>query len=167
MDLTSATVKSGFSVNFNPTLPGVGRKPSIGYGDKQTVYPLASIAGVYVLLSAAAANAFTHTLATGVVAQTTGSGGTITKGDGKDAEGITFPTLAKIMGLRITAPATNTGTVTLAGSSSGKLPAKVLVAGERVTCEFPAAGLALSAATLIHTFSAAGDQVLVEFLAVD
>jgi hypothetical protein len=164
MTITGAKILTGLFGRITPTGQGVGGRPTIGdsgAGTKQ--YPTANIISALKVVSAAGSNVATLTLSTGIVAQTTGSP-VITDGDGKDLEGVTLPTLANFMGIRIRTGTGNTGTVAVAGASNSKLPAITLDNDAEVAVGVRAAGVTLSGATLTFTFSAAGDEVIVEYL---
>jgi hypothetical protein len=68
------------------------------------------------------------------------------------------------MGIRIRTGASNTGTVAVAGSSNAKLPAITLDNDAELALGVKAAGVTLSGTTLTFTFSAASDEVIVEYI---
>lgn len=163
MNLTRPLILTTLSATATPTGTGVSGAQTLGLGEKSRKYADANIIGIAEIASAAISNVATLTVSTGAIAQTTGSP-VITDGDGKDFEGVTFPTVATLKGLRLIADPDNTGTVTVAGTSSGKLVAVTLDADTEVTQKFKETGLAVSSQTMTFTFSAAGDKVTVEFL---
>jgi hypothetical protein len=164
MNLTRPIIETNFCATATPTGTGVAGSQTLGLGEKSRKFATADVIGIAEVTSAAINNVATYTVSTGAFAQTTGSP-VITDGDGKDFEGVTFPTIGKLYGVRIIADPDNTGTVALAGSSTGRLPAVTLDADAEVTLKLDAAGLTVSAQTMTFTFSAAGDKVTVEFLA--
>lgn len=162
---SSAKVATTFLATATPAGTGVTNPARLGFGELTRKYTTATVLGIFKVVSAATSNVATLTLSTGAVAATTGSP-VITDGDGKDFEGIAFPTIAKCQAIRIITPSTNTGTVTIGGSSSNRLPAIELHADSEITLKLPAAGLTISAQTLTATFSAAAQEVTVEFLGI-
>ncbi len=163
MTLNGTKLSTTLTGKATPVGTGASGSATLGFGELTRRYATATILGIFKVVSAAISNVATLTLSTGAVAQTTGTP-TITDGDGKDFEGITFPTMAKCQAVRIITPATNTGTVTIGGSSSGRLPAVTLDADSEVVLKLPVAGLTIAAQTLTATFSAAADEVTVEFI---
>jgi hypothetical protein len=136
-----------------------------GFPEDSKPYPLADVGHSFQVTSGATGNVATLTLASGAVAQTTGTP-TITEGDGKDWEGITLPTMAKLMSIRLRAKDANTGTITLTPSSTF-LPEVVLKPGMDLLFSCKAAGEAFSGQTLAMTFSASGDSLEVDILGAD
>lgn len=116
------------------------------------------------VVSAASSNVATLTLSTGVAAATTGSP-VITDLDGKDAEGdnLGIGTSSLLKALVFKAKATNTGTVTVAGSSAGFVATGVLAAGDEIVKRIPE-GAAVGSGTVSFTFSAASDEVEVHLV---
>ena len=136
-----------------------------GFPADSKSYPLVDTAYSFQVTSSATGNVATLTLASGSVAQTTGTP-TITEGDGKDWEGITLPTMAKLMSIRLRAKTANTGNVTLTPSSTF-LPNLVLKPGMDLILSTKEAGEAFSAQTLAMTFSASGDSIEVDVIGAD
>lgn len=130
-------------------------------------YSTADILAAVKVQSAAVGNVATLTMGTGAVAQTTGSplinGVNAALAGAIDFEGDAQSALVKLGAIRLRTKSTNTGTVTLTGASSGVLPAITLHAGADLVLSYQAAMLAMSG-TLIATFSASGDQFMVEYL---
>lgn len=173
MSLSKQIVVTGLSAKGTPDNVGVSGKATIGNidietaefeGDRGRDYPLADIAYAFKVVSAAISNVATLTLTTGAVAQTTGS--PVITGAGVDFEGDTLGTPNKLCGFRIRTKSTNTGTVAIAGSNSGALPAITLPAGADLVLSHVAAGQTVTG-TVTFTFSAASDGVWVEALAID
>ena len=166
------TVTTGLVAKGDAENPGVTGKAQVGNkaltgstneGNAVRSYPLVDVVGAFKVTSAAIGNVATLTVSSGAVAQTTGV--PVIDGSAVDFQGDARATSTKLMGIRVRTPSTNTGTVTLAGASSGLLPAMVLQADSEVIVKLPAAGLAHTTATQSYTFSAAADQVHVEYLA--
>lgn len=170
MSLSQQDINLGLGAKGTPDNIGVSGSARIGNinvetgafeGARKRSYPLATIASAFRVTSAAPANVATLTLSTGDVAATTGS--PVILGDGVDFEGDALPTLAKLAGIRIRTRAANVGTVTVAGSTSGVVPAVTLAGDSDILISFAAAGRTASG-TVTFTFSAASDQVHVEYL---
>lgn len=170
MSLSQQIINLGLGAKGTPDNVGVSGSARIGNisveagtheGARTRSYPLATIASAIKITSAASSNVATLTLSTGDVAQTTGS--PVILGDGVDFEGDALATLAKLAGIRIRTKSTNTGTVTVAGSTSGVVPAVTLGADTDILIAFAVAGKTASG-TVTFTFSAASDEVHVEYL---
>ncbi len=136
-----------------------------GFPADSKSYPLVDVSYSFKVTSAATGNVATLTLASGVVAQTTGSP-VITEGDGSDWEGITLPTMAKLMSIRLRAKDANTGNITLTPSSTF-LPNLVLKPGMDLILSAKEAGEAFTSQTLAMTFAASGDSIVVDVLGAD
>lgn len=166
MKLSNQKITLGLSATATPAGDQNTAKADVG---TVTTYPLPAANAIYAVqvAAAAAANAATLTLATGVCAQTTGSP-VITGGEGKDFQAKSWGTLGQFHGIRIRTAAGNLGTVTLAGTSSGLLPALVLGAGcDLVLCVADAGVMIVGTHTLLTTFSHSGDTLNIEVLAED
>ena len=175
MSLSQQKISLGLSAKGTPDNQGVSGSARIGNinvedaafeGDRLRQYPLGTVMGAIKVVSAAISNAATLTLGTGAVAQTTGSpviNGVNGAYTGVDFEGDALATLTKLCGVRLRTKSTNTGTVTVAGSTSGVVPAVTLSADTDVVISFAAAGKTASG-TVLLTFSAAADEVWVEYL---
>lgn len=175
MSLSQQKISIGLSAKGTPDNQGVSGKATIGNrsvedntfeGDRLRQYPLATIAPSIKIASAAISNVATLTLGTGAVAQTTGSpliNGVNAALVGVDFEGDALATLTKLGGIRLRTKSTNTGTVTVAGSTSGVVPAATLSADADLCLALRAAGQTASG-TVTFTFSAASDEVWVEYL---
>lgn len=173
MSLSKQRAVTGLSAKGTPDNQGVSGKATIGNinietgvaeSDRGRDYPLADIAYAFKVVSAAISNVATLTLTTGAVAQTTGS--PVITGAGVDFEGDALATPNKLCAFRIRTKSTNTGTVTVGGSSSGALPAITLPAGADLVLSHIAAGQVVTG-TVTFTFSQASDEVWVEALAID
>jgi len=172
MSFSAQKITTGLVAKGTSSNTGVSGKAQVGNqslttgeneNDAVRSYPLVDVVGSFKVTSAAISNVATLTVSSGAVAQTTGS--PVIDGSGVDFQGDARATSTKIMGIRVRTPATNTGTVALAGSSSGLLPAVTLQADSEILLKLPAAGIAHTTATQSYTFSAASDQVFVEYLA--
>lgn len=170
MSLSQQTISQGLGAKGTPDNFGVSGTARIGNlsvetgtfeGDRKRSYPLGTIASAFKIVSAATSNVATLTLGTGLVAQTTGS--PVITGAGVDFEGDTLASLTKLAGIRLRTKSTNTGTVTVAGSTSGVVPAVTMGADTDLVISFAAAGKTASG-TVTFTFSAASDEVHVEYL---
>ena len=173
MSLSQQKITIGLSAKGTPDNQGVSGKATIGNksiedglfeGEVTRQYPLSDIAYSFSITSAATGNVATLTLTSGAVAQTTGS--PVINGAQVDFEGDTLGTPAKLCGFRIRTKSTNTGTVTVAGSNSGALPAITLPAGADICLRHIAAGQTVTG-TVTFTLSAASDVCWVEALAID
>jgi hypothetical protein len=173
MSLSQQKITIGLSAKGTPDNQGVSGKATIGNrniedntfeGDRTRLYPLSDITYAFSVTSAAISNVATLTLTSGAVAQTTGS--PVIVGAQVDFEGDALGTPAKLCGFRIRTKSTNTGTVAVAGSNSGALPAITLPAGADIVLSHIAAGQTVTG-TVTFTFSAASDVVWVEALAID
>lgn len=169
--VTGQRVITGLMAKATADNPGASGKAQIGNqslttglneGDAVRNYPDADRPHSFKITAAAPANVATLTLSSGAIAQTTGS--PVIDGAGVDFQGDALLTSTKLHAIRVRTPASNTGTVTLAGSSSGLLPAIVLQADSEIILKLPVAGLAHSTATQSYTFSAGSDKVFVEYL---
>ena len=170
MSLAQQKISLGLSAKGTPDNQGVTGSARIGNvdieagafeGDRLRQYPLMTLAPAVKIVSAAISNVATLTLGTGAIAQTTGSpliNGVNAALVGVDFEGDALAALTKLGGIRIRTKSTNTGTVTLAGSTSGVVPAVTLSADTDLLVAFPVAGKTASG-TVIFTFSAASDEV--------
>jgi hypothetical protein len=163
----SASATAGIAARLSSTSLGASGKTALG--GTITGYPAATVTysgcdSAYSSGVAAAAigDVATLTLSSGVIAQTTGTP-VITDGDGKDWEGNTIPTLTKLMAIRIRAAAENAAAVALNGSSA-LLPDMDLHPGADIQLRLPAAGHALSGATLAFTFATIGDAIVIDVL---
>lgn len=177
MSLSQQKITIGLAAKGTPDNQGVSGKCTIGNrniedntfeGDRLRQYPLMTILAPLKIVSAAISNVATLTLGTGAVAQTTGSpliNGLNAAWTGVDFEGDVLATLTKLGGIRIRTKSTNTGTVTVAGSTSGVVPAITLSADTDLAVAFAVAGKTASG-TVTFTFSAASDEVWVEYLAL-
>lgn len=162
MILTQPKITCGLQASVTPTGGLNSTKPTVG---TTTVHaPTAGNRLYAVRITAAAdANAATLTVATGDTAQTTGS--PVIAGAGKNCQGTDLGTSTKLHGIRVRTGAANTGTVTIAGTNAGKLPALVLAAGSDLVLAFAAAGVTLAGTeTLLATFSKAADVLNIEVL---
>ena len=162
MTLTQTKITCGLQATASPTGSLNTTKPVVG---TTTVHaPTAGNRLYAVSVTAAAdANAATLTVATGDCAQTTGS--PVIAGAGKDFQGTDLGTSTKLHGIRVRTGAANTGTVTIAGTNAGKLPALVLGAGSDLVLAFATAGATLAGTeTLLATFSKAADVLNIEVL---
>lgn len=164
----------GRGIPDNPGVSGHAKVGNVSLEDGQTYenprareYGTADILAVVKIAAAANGNVATLTLGTGAVAQTTGNplinGVNAALAGAVDFEGDAQSALVSLGAIRLRTKSTNTGTVTLTGSSSGKIPAITLHAGADLVLSYPAAMLAASG-TMIATFSASGDEFLVEYL---
>lgn len=169
--LSLATGAAGLSAQETATGSNRSGKATVGNSATARAFPLANIVAGFRVTAAATGNVATLTVSSGAVAQTTGSP-TIADA-GVDSFGDALLTLAKIQGIRIRTGSAipganaNTGTVALAGSSSGLFPAVTLQENSDLTLLFDPAGRAVSTATISFTFTVAGDDVLVEYLGKD
>lgn len=170
MSLSQQTINTGLGAKGTPDNYGVSGTAKIGNlnvetgnfeGPRKRDYPLATIGATVKITSAATSNVATLTLSSGAVAQTTGS--PVILGAGVDFEGDTLASLTKLAGIRLRTKSTNTGTVTVAGSTSGVVPAVTMGADTDLVISFAAAGKTASG-TVTFTFSAASDEVHVEYL---
>lgn len=162
MTLSSILISCGLRAKGTPdsTLRGDTSKATIGSVTEHS--PAADVVYAIKVTAAAPSNVATLTVATGDVAQTTGS--PVILGAGKDFQGADLGTASLIHGIRLRS--SGSGTVTIAGSSSGKLPAITLASGQDVVVKYPDAGTALSGSeTLAATFSATGGILEIEALA--
>lgn len=175
MSLSQQKISLGLSAKGTPDNQGVSGSARIGnkdieggtaVGDRVRQYPLAVVASAVKIVSAATSNVATLTIGTGAIAQTTGFpviNGVNGAYTAVDFEGDALAAITKLAGLRIRTKSTNTGTVTVAGSSSGVVPAVTLSADTDLIISFAAAGKTASG-TVTFTFSAASDEVWVEYL---
>lgn len=177
MSLSKQQITIGLSAKGTPDNQGVSGKATIGNkniedntfeGDRIRQYPLMTELPALKIVSAASSNVATLTIGTGAVAQTTGSpviNGVNAAWTGVDFEGDALASVSKLGGFRIRTKSTNTGTVTVAGSNSGVLPAITLGADTDIGIAFAVAGKTASG-TVTFTFSAASDEVWIEYLAL-
>jgi len=175
MSLSQQKISLGLSAKGTPDNQGVTGSARIGNvdieagafeGDRLRQYPLMTAVAAIKIASAAPANVATLTLGTGAVAQTTGSpviNGANAAWVGVDFEGDALAALTKLGGVRLRTKSTNTGTVTVAGSTSGVVPAVTLSADTDILIAFPVAGKTASG-TVTFTFSAITDEVWIEYL---
>lgn len=162
MTLTSILVSCGLRAKITPdaTIHGDTSKATVGTVTEHA--PAADVIYAVKATAAAASNVATLTVATGNFAQTTGSP-TILRSS-VDVQGESLPTATKIHALRLRS--SGSGTITIAGSSSGKFPAITLASGQDVVVKYPDAGTTLAGTeTLAATFSATGGILEVEALA--
>jgi len=159
MTLRNIAIICGLSARSTPTSTLYAGPVDVGGSD--TYAPAATVAYAIKIQSAASSNVATLTAATGDVVQTTGSP-VITKA-GKDFQGTDLGVSTKIHGLRLRT--SGSGTITLAGSSSGLFPAMVLQSGSDVVIKFPLAGATLAGSeTIAATFSASAGILNIEAL---
>lgn len=162
MNLYSKLITCGLRAKATPdsTLRGDTTNATIGSVTEHT--PAATVAYAIKITAAAASNVASLDVATGVCTGTTGS--PVILRSGVDFQGVALPTSAKIHGIRLRS--SGTGTITIAGSSSGKLPAITLASGQDVVVKYPDAGTTLAGTeTLTATFSATGGVLEIEALA--
>lgn len=161
MTLSSILVSCGLRAKATPdaTLRGDSSKAIIGTVTEYT----AAADTIYALkvTAAASSNVATLTVASGICEQTTGS--PVILRSSVDFQGESLATATKIHALRLRT--SGTGTVTLAGSSSGKFPALVMQSGMDIVIKYPTAGTTLAGSeTITATFSATGGILEVEAL---
>lgn len=170
MSLSQQTINTGLGAKGTPDNYGVSGTARIGNlsvetgtfeGARKRDYPLATIAATVKITAAAPSNVATLTLGTGAVAQTTGS--PVILGAGVDFEGDALASLTKLAGIRLRTPSGNAGTVTVAGSNSGVVPAVTLGGDTDLVISFATAGKTASG-TVSFTFATADDEVHVEYL---
>lgn len=154
-------IKSSLSLNLSALArsSGEGLSGNVEIGKRMSLVVDADIAYALGVLSAAGANVATLSLATGIVAQTTGTPA-VTDGDGKDWEGLTLPLSADdlVKAVLIVADEDNTGTVTVAASAGATAPGGILRPGGLLLLSQPDAG-EVGTPTLGLTFSAGADKV--------
>lgn len=161
MTLTSILVSCGLRSKATPTGALNTSKATIGSVTEHSPTAANRIYAIKIT-SAAPSNVATLTAATGDVAQTTGS--PVITGAGVDFQGADLGTATKIHAIRLRS--SGSGTITIAGSSSGKLPAITLESGMDIVIKYPTAGTTLGGLeTLTATFSATGGILEVEALA--
>lgn len=159
MTLRNIAITCGLSARSTPAVSLYTGPVNVGGYD--TYAPAANVVYAIKVQSAASSNVATLTAATGDVVQTTGSP-VITKA-GENFEGVDLGVSTKIHGLRIRT--SGSGTITLAGSSSGLFPAMVLQSGSDVVIKFPLAGATLAGSeTIAATFSASAGILNIEAL---
>jgi hypothetical protein len=160
MTLTQSNIYCGLVAKVTPSLAINTASPTIGTNTTHTPTTADTIYSVKIT-AAASSNVATLTIATGDVAQTTGSPTIV--GSGEDFEGVDLGTSTKIHGIRLRT--SGSGTVTIGGSSSSLLPAVVLQSGSDLVLKFPTAGATLGGSeTLTGTFSATGGILEIEAL---
>jgi len=175
MLLFQQKISLGLSALAAPGKQGVTGTPRIGNqaiggsvfeGPLLRQYPLMTAIGAVKIVSAAAANVATLTLGTGAVARSTGSpriNGLDAAYAGTDYRGESPHAVSALAGIRLRTKSTNTGTIAIAGSAAGIVPAVTLSADTDLVLALPADGLATTG-TVTFTFSAASDEVWVEYL---
>lgn len=160
MTLSSILITCGLRAKATPTGTVNSTKATIGTVTEHSP-TLANVIYSLKITAAASSNVATLTVATGNAVATTGSP-TIT-GDETNFQGVILGTSTKIHGIRLRS--SGSGTVTIAGSSSGKLPAITLESGQDVVVKYPTAGTTLAGSeTLTATFSATGGILEVDAL---
>lgn len=162
MTLSSILVSCGLRAKITPdaTLRGDTAKATVGTVTEHA--PAADVVYAIKVTSAATSNVATLTVANGLCAQTTGSP-TILRST-VDIQGESLPSATKIHAVRLRS--SGTGTITIAGSSSGKFPAITLESGMDMVVKFPDAGTTLGGTeTITATFSAAAGILEIEALA--
>jgi len=165
MAQTLTDVRARLELLGSMTVAAEGVLGPLTVGKKLTSIDLddANIGYVFTVESTGVSDVATLTLSSGAVAQTTGSPD-IGGGDGKDAEGETLGTAAKILGVLMFAEADNAGTITV-NFSVGSLPDLVFNGtGQTVphwlACINPD-GVTPGAGTCSFTFDTTGDKITV------
>jgi hypothetical protein len=160
MTLSNILIACGLSSRATPTGSLNTAKATIGT-QRSHALTLPNRVWAVQITSAATGNVATLTVPTGDCAQTTGS--PVIIGAGDDFQGTDLGTATKICGLSIRT--SGTGTVTLAGTSSGLFPAQTLQSGTDIVIKFPDLGATLAGTeTITATFSAAAGVINIEAL---
>lgn len=129
--ISNAAAVYGLTATGTPTKTNVAGALSLGVSQTPVTWPDANIAYSFKVAAAAGSDVATLTLATGAVAQTTGTP-TITDGDGNDFEGVALASLSSLYGILLEAASDITGQVTIGGSgSSGSYPQLGINASEK------------------------------------
>ena len=159
MNLTSQTVTTGLSATVRPEAPSAN-KGTVG-STVASAHPLADV--IYsVKVTAAAINDLARlTLSSGVLSVIDGS--PVFLRSGVDMQGNALPSCAKIYGIRMIVPATNSSYV-VTSSGHSRLPQIYMDPGASVVLNFPS-GILTSDGDLVEAyFPHAADSITIEVL---
>ena len=153
--ITSANVQAGIQAPATPQNPNISGAASIGTALSRKSFTDCNIAYVFKVAAAAASNVATLTLASGAVAQTTGS--PVITDAGTDFEGLALATMATHYGILVECKTADTITV---GGTAG-FGGVLAVAGDYISQLHYAGDTGLGTVTFTFTSGTGVAQVTV------